>query len=149
MYQWVTVIGLSMTPALIAGQSAALAVGIGFGFPPFILNLTVVISSFIGGLLTILLADLSANLPLLKKWLKKFQTEKVTKWCQKWGIWWGLIVGVAFIGPIPILLTLRWMGVERKKLLIPLAMSSVLYTLLYYALISFGFEQWEQYMDLM
>lgn len=151
-WRWLTVIGLAMTPALIAGRSAAITAGIAFEFPAVALVPVVSVSSFIGGLLTLRLADLSERVAWLERFLKRFHKPRAVAWCQKWGPWGGLTLGVAVLGPIPILLALKWMTVEDRKLLPPLAVSSVLFTFIWYYLIDFGFDQageFEQMYNLM
>ncbi|HTJ81341.1 MAG TPA: hypothetical protein VL400_06440 [Polyangiaceae bacterium] len=140
-WKWVTVIGLSMTPALILGQSAACAAGIGFGMNRWLLMLVVSVSSFTEGMIVTWLAGLSAKIPWLKRILARFHKPSAIAWCEKWGPWGGLFLGVAVVGIEPILVSLKWMSVDTKKIVLPLAASSVVFTVVYYYLVAFGYEQ--------
>jgi hypothetical protein len=141
MWRWLTVIGLAMTPALIAGQSAGIAAGIGFGFSAPAIIVVVSSSSFACGLLLTWLAEKSSHVPWLKRWLMRFHRPSAVAWCEKWGPWGGLLLGAAVVGPEPILIALKWMTLSTRKIIAPLAVSSVLFTLIYYVIVDYGFDQ--------
>ena len=137
-----------MTPALILGQSAACAAGIAFGWSPWVLLPVVAVSGFVEGLIVIKLADLSARTPRLRRWLERWHKPSAVEWCRRWGPWGGLTLGVAFVGIEPILVALKWMDVDTKKLVLPLAVSSVLFTGLYYAIVASGWAQADRFAEL-
>ena len=141
VWKWLTVVALSLTPALIAGKSAALAAGIGFELPRVALLIVVSVSSYVGMLGLCWLAEKSARFPRVHRRLTKFHTEKAVTWCERWGPWGGLTIGVAFVGPIPILIALKWMKVRTRRLMLPLAVSSVLFTVIYDFIVRAGFAQ--------
>jgi len=141
IWKWLTVVALSMTPALVAGPSAAILAAIGFGFSPWAYLPVVMVSSFCGGLLVMRLSDWSARIPLLERWLARARKPKAVRWCERWGPWGGLTIGAAAIGPLPILIALKWMGVEDRRIVAPLAVSSALFTLIYQWLVAVGVDQ--------
>lgn len=147
LWQWLTVIALSMTPALIAGQSAACAAGMAFGWSPWRLLPVVATASFVEGLIVIKLAELSVRVPWLRRHLARWHKPSAVAWCQRWGPWGGLMLGVAVVGIEPILIALKWMDVDSKKLVLPLAISSVLFTVLYYVIVAFGWAQASRFGD--
>ena len=141
---WLTVIGLSMTPALIAGKSAALLAGIACELPTWALLSVVAFSSYLGGLLVVWMAGKSAEIARFRRLLSRLHSERAVSWCQKYGPWGGLTLGVAAVGPLPILIALRWMKVEARAIYLPLAVSAVLFTGIYYAIVAFGYHQASQ-----
>lgn len=140
VWQWALVILLSMVPALVAGPSAGIAAGMHFGFRPAIYLPVVALSSFVEGLGVVKLAERARDNAWLERKLGYLRTPRAHAWAERWGPWGGLILGVAVVGQEPILIALVWLGVERRRLLLPLAASSALFTALYFALIHFGVE---------
>ncbi len=49
-----------------------------------------------------------------------------------------MTLGVALVGQEPILLALRWLGVDMRRLWIPLAAANLLSAIGYYALLKAG-----------
>src|SRR4051812_43101630 len=107
--QWATVVGLSATPALVLGQSAAAAAGIGFGLDPYLLCAVMALASFAEGLLVAWLANKTTRIKRVERWCTKLRTPKAVRIAQKWGPWGGLMLGVAAVGQEPILIGLRWL----------------------------------------
>lgn len=141
MLRWATVVALSMTPALLAGQSAACAAGIGFGFDWRALLPVIAASGFAQGLLVMWLADQGARLPRVARLIQRLHKPRAVDFAQKWGPWGGLTLGVAVVGQEPILIALRWLGVETRRIWLPLAISNALFAALYYLIVAFGWDQ--------
>jgi membrane protein YqaA with SNARE-associated domain len=140
MMKWLTVIGLAATPALILGQSAACAAGIAFGFDPWLLVIIVAISGFLEGLVIVWLAVLAARVPRLHRFVAKLHTPRFDAWFQRWGVWIGLALGPAVVGQEPVIVALVWLGTAPKKLIVPLALSNAIYTVIYYVVVRFGWD---------
>jgi membrane protein YqaA with SNARE-associated domain len=141
LWQWLTVIALTMVPSLVAGPSAGIIAGIHFGFSPWVLLPVVALASFAEGLLVMWLAQLGLRIPWLGKSLARSRTPKAQRWAEKWGAWGGLTLGVAAVGQEPILIALVWMQVEKRRILIPLALSSIAFTAVYFAIVRAGYSQ--------
>jgi hypothetical protein len=47
----------------------------------------------------------------------------------------------ALVGQEPILVALRWLGVDMRRIWLPLAISNALFAVLYYAIVWFGLDQ--------
>src|SRR5262245_7429153 len=140
MWKWATVIGLSMTPALVLGQSAACVAGIGFGFDPAVLIAVVAAAGFVEGLIIVWLARLAGRIPRLERWLGRFHTPRAVAWMNRWGPLGGLMLVPAAVGQEPAIVTLVWMDVPARRLILPLALSNVVYTLIYYAIVRYGWD---------
>jgi hypothetical protein len=104
-------------------------------------------ASFVEGLIVIKLAELSVRVPWLRRHLARWHKPSAVAWCQRWGPWGGLMLGVAVVGIEPILIALKWMDVDSKKLVLPLAISSVVFTVLYYVIVAFGWAQASRFGD--
>ncbi len=141
VWQWLTVIALTMVPSLVAGPSAGIIAGIHFGFSPWILLPVVAAASFAEGLLVIGIAELGLRVPWIFRTLARSRTAKARRWAERWGIWGGLTLGVAVLGQEPILIALVWMQVDKRRLVGPLALSSVAFTVIYFAVVRAGYSQ--------
>ena len=141
MIEWLTVIGLSMTPALLGGPSAGVAAGIAFDLSPVPLYLVVAVANFLAGLCVLALASLAVRWAWLDQRLERLRNPKAVAWLDKWGPWGGLMLGSATIGPFPVLIALRWMTIRPRRMLLPLAVSTFVYTAIYYAIVHFGIDQ--------
>ena len=60
---------------------------------------------------------------------------------QQVGVWGDLTLGCAVVGQEPILVALRWLGIDMRKILFLLAVSDAVFVLLYYAIVWFGLDQ--------
>lgn len=139
-WQWATVVGLAMTPALVLGQSAAAGAGIGFGFDGWVLVPVIAIAGFIEGMFVAWLGGASTRLGVIHRWCDKLRTPKATAFAGTYGPWGGMFVGVAVVGQEPILLALRWLGVGTRKLVLPTAVSNLAFAIIYYAIVRLGFD---------
>ncbi len=139
--RWAIIVGLSMTPALIAGQSAACVAGIGWQIDPWRLVPVIALASFVEGAIVAWLAGTTRKIAFLERRFEKLRTPKAIAFAQKWGTWGGMILGVAVLGQEPILLALRFLGVEMRKLWLPLFVSNVLFALVYFAVVKTGLDQ--------
>ena len=140
MKRWATVVLLSMTPALLLGQSAAAAAGIGWGLDPRILVPVMAAAGFVEGLLVAWLAGKATGIGFvlrLCEWLRK---PKAVAMAQRFGPWGGMILGVAVVGQEPILVALRWLGVDFRRLVLPIALSNVLFAFIYYWVVKIGLD---------
>jgi hypothetical protein len=62
-------------------------------------------------------------------------------YARRWGIWGGLTIGRSMVGQEPILAGLELLGVDMRRIFLPLAISSAIFTLIYYAIVWFGLGQ--------
>ena len=60
---------------------------------------------------------------------------------QQVGVWGGLTIGCAVVGQEPILVALRWLGVDIRQIWLPLAVSNAVFAVLYYVIVWFGLGQ--------
>ena len=138
--QWATIVGLSATPALILGQSAAAAAGIEWGLNPWILVPVIALSGFVEGLVVAWLGGTSTRVGFIRRWCERMRKPKAVAFAAKWGPWGGMLLGVAAVGQEPILIALRWLGVTPRKLLLPTAVSNIVFAVLYYFVVKAGLD---------
>ncbi len=138
--KWATVAGLSMTPALVLGQSAAAAAGIGWHLNPWILVPVIAVSGFVEGMIIAWLGGRSERIGFVHRWCERMRKPKAVAYAKAWGRWGGMTLGVAVVGQEPILLALRWLGVEPRKLVVPTAVSNVVFALAYYYIVKLGLD---------
>lgn len=140
-WTWASIVGLSMTPNLILGPSAAIALGIKEHCNPAVLLPVVTVAGYLEGLAVAWLAGESTHIGFMQRWIERMRTPRSVAIADRWGIWGGLTVGCAFVGQEPILVALRWLGVGMRHLWLPLAISNLLFAFIYYVVIQFGFDQ--------
>ena len=139
-WQWLTVIALAATPALVLGQSGAAAAAIKFGFDPVIAVPVIALSGFAEALVVARLANASTRIGFINRWCVRIRTPRAVGWAKRWGPWGGMTLGVAAVGQEPILLALRWLGVDMRKLIVPAAVSNAVFAVLYYVLVWKGLD---------
>src|SRR5689334_16091175 len=98
MWRRATVVGLAMTPALILGQTAAIAAGLGFHFAAGPLIAVVAIAGFVEGLIVLGLSVAALRIDRWERWLARWHTPRVVAWLRRWGTWGGLLLGPAAVG---------------------------------------------------
>ncbi len=135
---WASIILLSMTPNLILGPSAAVFVGMEAKIPLSFLLPVVALASFTEGLIVAWLAGKSTQLGFIHRWIERMRSPKNQALAQRWGIWGGLTIGNALVGQEPILVALRWLGIELRQLWLPLALSNATFAWLYAKAVQFG-----------
>ncbi|MDD5057910.1 MAG: hypothetical protein PHQ60_08555 [Sideroxydans sp.] len=140
-WTWLSIIGLSMTPNLILGPSAAVGVGIAAHIDPWLLLPVVTLAGFVEGLILAWLAGESTHIGIIHRWVERMRTPRSTALADKWGVWGGLTIGNAIVGQEPILVALRWLGVEMRHIWLPLALANALFAVIYYAVVSVGLDQ--------
>jgi hypothetical protein len=140
LIKWATVIALSMTPALIFGQSAAATAGIAWHLNPWFLVPVMAIAGFVEGLIVAWLGGTTTRIKFVQRWCERMRKPKAVAFTKKWGRWGGMTLGVAALGQEPILLALRLLGVDLRKLILPIAVSNALFSLIYYSMIRYGFD---------
>jgi hypothetical protein len=140
-WKWATVVGLSMTPALVLGPSAAAAAGIKWGFSPWILVPVIAASGFVEGIFVAWLGGTTARFGFVHRLCERLRTPRAVKYAKAWGRWGGMTLGVAAVGQEPILLALRVLGIEWKKLVLPTAVSNVLFAIIYYWVVKLGLDR--------
>jgi hypothetical protein len=140
-WTWLSIIGLSMTPNLILGPSAAIGVGIAAHIDPWLLLPVVAVAGYVEGLAVAWLADESTHIGFINRWVVRMRTPRSVALADKYGVWGGLSLGCALVGQEPILVALRWLGVEMRHLWLPLALSNAVFALIYYAVVWFGLNQ--------
>lgn len=139
--EWAVVIGLAMTPAVVLGPSAACAAGIGFHWSPWVLLPAIAVAGFVEGLLVVCLAAAARRSARVRSVLERFRSKRGVAWANRWGPWVGLLVGPAFVGQEPIVIALAWHDVPARKQIAPLALCNVLYTVIYYVIVRFGWDE--------
>lgn len=140
LWQWLTVIGLSMTPALVLGQSAAAAVGIEYGLDPFVLVPVMAVSGFVEGLFIAWLGGKTAHVQvgLLQRFIHWMKKPRAVALAERFGPWGGMLLGTALVGQEPILVALRWLDVDVRRLVLPTAVANALFAILYYWVVKLG-----------
>jgi hypothetical protein len=139
-WKWATVVGLSMTPALLLGQSAAAAAGIKWQLNPWILVPVIAASSFVEGMVVAWLGGTTTRIGFINRLVERLRKPRAVKYAKAWGAWGGMTLGVAVLGQEPILLALRLLGVDMKKLVLPTAVSNVLFAIIYYWVVKLGLD---------
>ena len=140
-WKWLSVVALAMTPALVLGQSAAAAAGIAWHLDPRYLVAAIALGGFAEGMLVAWLGGMTTRIGMVHRWCERMRTPKALKMANAWGPWGGLTLGVAAVGQEPILLALRFLGVEVRKLVLPIAASNILFAVIYYAVVRFGLDK--------
>ena len=140
-WKWLTVVALAMTPALVLGQSAAAAAGIAWHLDARILVPVIALGGFAEGMVVAWLGGMTTRIGMVHRWCERMRKPKAVAMVNAWGPWGGLTLGVAVVGQEPILLALRFLGVDLRKLVLPVAASNVLFALVYYAVVRFGVDK--------
>lgn len=138
--KWATVAGLSMTPALLLGQSAAAAAGIAWHLDPWVLVPVMAVSGFAEGMLVAWLGGTTTRIGFVHRWCERMRKPKAVALANAWGPWGGMTIGVAALGQEPILLALRWLGIDLRRLVLPVAVSNVLFAVVYYWVVRLGLD---------
>jgi hypothetical protein len=140
-WTWATIIGVSMTPNLILGPSIAVGVGIAAHFDPLILVPVVATAGYVEGLLVAWVAGESTQIGFIDRWVVRMRTPRSVDMARRWGVSGGLSLGCAAVGQEPILIALRWLGIDMSQLWFPLAISNAAFAAIYYAVVSVGLDQ--------
>jgi hypothetical protein len=140
-WKWLTVMALAMTPALLLGQSAAAAAGIGWHLDPRYLVPAIAFGGFAEGMLVAWLGGMTTRIGMVHRWCERMRTPRAVKIANAWGPWGGLTLGVAALGQEPILLALRFLGVDVRRLVLPVAVSNVLFAVVYYEVVRLGLDK--------
>jgi len=140
-WTWASIVGLSMTPNLVLGPSAAVGVGIAAHFSPWVLLPVVAAAGYVEGLVLAWLAGESTRIGLIGRWVARMRTPRSVALANRWGVWGGLTLGCAVVGQEPVLVALRWLGVEMRRIWLPLAISNAVFAVLYYAIVRIGVDQ--------
>jgi len=140
-WTWASIVGLAMTPNLVLGPSVAVGVGIAAHYDPLVLLPVVTVAGYIEGLVVAWLAGETTQIGFINRWLTRRRTPRSVELADRWGVWGGLTIGCAAVGQEPILLALRWLGVEMRYLWLPLAVSNAVFAVIYYAVVSVGLDQ--------
>ena len=140
-WTWASIVGLSMTPNLVLGSSAAIGVGVAAHVSPWVLLPVVATASYVEGLALAWLAGQSTRIGFIGRWVERLRTPRGVALANRWGVWGGLSFGCALVGQEPILVALRWMGVDMRRVWLPLAVSNAVFTLIYYAIVRVGMDQ--------
>jgi membrane protein YqaA with SNARE-associated domain len=138
--QWGTVALLSATPALVLGQTAAVAAGLRFGLDPWKFVPVIALAGFLEGLFVAWLGGRSTKVGIVHRWCEWMRKPKAVEFARRWGPWGGMFLGVAAVGQEPILISLRWLDVGIRKLILPIAASNAVFAVVYYAIVKLGFD---------
>lgn len=139
--KWATVAGLSMTPALLLGQSAAAAAGIAWHLDPWVLVPVMAIAGFVEGMLVAWLGGTTTRIGFVQRWCERMRRPKAVELANAWGPWGGMTLGAAALGQEPILLALRWLGVDLRRLVLPIAVSNAAFAVIYYEVVRLGLDR--------
>lgn len=140
-WTWASIVGLSITPNLVLGPSAAVGVGIAAHYSPWVLLPVVAVAGYFEGLAVAWLGGESTRIGFIGRWVARLRTPRGVALANKWGVWGGLTLGCAVVGQEPILVGLRWLGVDMRRIWLPLAFSNAVFAVLYYAIVWFGLDQ--------
>jgi hypothetical protein len=140
-WTWASIVGLSVTPNLVLGPSAAVAVGFEAHYSPWILLPVVTVASYFEGLIVAWFAGESTRIGFIGRWVARLHTPRAMAFAKKWGVWGGLTLGCAVVGQEPILVALRWLGIDMRRIWLPLAVSDAIFAVLYYAIVWVGLNQ--------
>ncbi len=77
-WTWLSIIGLSMTPNLILGPSAAVGVGIAAHISPWVLLPVVAVAGYFEGLVVAWLAGESTHIGFIGRWVARMRTPRST-----------------------------------------------------------------------
>jgi len=130
-----------MTPNLILGPSVAVGVGIAAHYDPMVFVPVVAVAGYFEGLIVAWLAGQSTRIGFIDRWLARRRTPKSIDLANRWGVWGGLTLGCAAVGQEPILVALRWLGVDIRRIWFPLAASNAIFAIIYYSVVSVGLDQ--------
>jgi hypothetical protein len=133
-WTWASIVGLSMTPNLVLGPSAAVGIGIAAHYIPWVLLPVVAVSGYVEGLVVAWLAGESTRIGFIGRWVARLHTPRAAAFANRWGVWGGLTLGCAVVGQEPILVALRWLGVDMRRIWLPLAVSNAAFAVIYYAI---------------
>jgi hypothetical protein len=140
-WTWASIVGLSMTPNLVLGPSTAVGVGIEAHYSQWILLPVVAAAGYFEGLVLAWLAGESTRIGFIDRWVAGLRTPRAVTFANKWGVWGGLTLGCAVVGQEPILVALRWLGVDMRQIWLPLAVSNAVFAVLYYTIVWVGLNQ--------
>jgi len=140
-WKWASIIGLSVTPNLVLGPSAAVAVGIAAHCSPWVLLPVVAVAGYFEGFVVALLAGQSTRIGFIGRWVARLRTPRAVAFANSWGVWGGLTVGCAVVGQEPILVALRWLGVDMRRIWLPLAVSNAIFAVIYYVIVWVGLDR--------
>ncbi len=130
-----------MTPNLVLGPSAAVGVGIAAHYSPWLLLPVVAAAGYVEGLAVAWVAGQTTRIGFIGRWVARMRTPRATALADRWGVWGGLTLGCAVVGQEPILVALRWLGVEMRHIRLPLAVSNAVFAVIYYAVVRAGLSQ--------
>jgi hypothetical protein len=140
-WTWVSIVGMSMTPNMALGPSAAVGVGIAAHYSPWVLLPVVAVAGYFEGLVLAWLAGQSVRFGFIDRWIARLRTPKSVAFANRWGVWGGLTLGCAVVGQEPILVALRWLGVDMRRIWLPLAVSNAVFAVLYYVIVRVSLDQ--------
>ena len=140
-WTWASIVGLSMTPNLVLGPSAAVGVGIAAHFSPWVLLPVVATAGYFEGLALAWVAGQSMRIGFIGRWVERLRTPRGMELANRWGVWGGLTLGCAMVGQEPILVALRWMGIDMRRIWLALGVSNAVFAVIYYAIVLVGVNQ--------
>ena len=140
-WTWASIVGLSMTPNLVLGPSAAVGVGIEAHCSPWVLLPVVAVGELLRGARPRLARRRGTRIGFIGRWVSRLRTPRGVALANRWGVWGGLTLGCAMVGQEPILVALRWLGVDMRRIWLPLAVSNAVFAVLYYAIVWIGLDQ--------
>ena len=76
MWKWATIVGLSMTPNLFLGSSAACVAAIGWGFDPWVFVPVITLAAFVEGMVLVWLSILARRIKRLEKVLMRWHKPR-------------------------------------------------------------------------
>lgn len=130
-----------MTPSLIMGPPVAVGVGFEAHYSPWLILPVVAMASYFEGLVFAWLIGQSTRIGFIERWAERSRTPRAVEFAKRWGVWGGLTIGRAVVGQEPILAGLQLLGVDMRRIRLPLAISSTIFAVIYYAIVWLGLGQ--------
>jgi hypothetical protein len=145
MWRWLAIAGMSMTPNLAWGQQMAAFFGIRWGVDVRILLPVMIVFGYVSGFFWLWIGGKDPRLAFMRRFIAWMRKPKAVAFAEKWGTWGGMTLGSIMVGQEPIILALRWLGVESKKIWIPMILANVISSVGFYYLTKLGYMSVESY----
>jgi hypothetical protein len=93
------------------------------------------------------LGGASTRIGFIHRWCEKMRRPRVVAFVARWGPWGGMMLGVAALGQEPILIALRWLGIDLRRLVLPTAVSNAVFAVIYFLIVKFGLDSGSRFID--
>jgi hypothetical protein len=146
-WKWALIALASMTPNLVFGQQMAAVMGYAWGFHAIAVIAVSTVFGYISGFFWIWLGGKDFDIGWLIRFRNWMRKPRAVEFARKWGLWGGMTLGVAMVGQEPIILALRYLGVEGRKIWVPMILANIISCILYYYFIKLGWASVESFTD--